>query len=129
MASKQSVEDVVCVMEAYFDGLYHADPSRLAGVFHGDARYVNAADGDYMNHSIPDYFTIVDKRTPPADNNEVRRDEIVSIEFGGTNMAFVKATMTMLGRDYLDFLTLIRDEGRWQIISKVFSYTPTSREV
>lgn len=128
MATEQDIKGIVRVMGAYFDGLHHADTARLAGVFHGEARYVNATAGDYMNHTMDEYFAIVDQRTPPVENGAVRRDHIVSIEFGGAEMVFVKATMTMMGRDYLDFLTLIHDDGRWQIISKVFSYTPTSKE-
>ncbi len=128
MATRQDFTDVVGVLEAYFEGLYRADSKKLGQVFHRDARYVNTVEGDYMNHSIPEYFDIIDRRTPPANSGETRSDRIISIEFGGPSMAFAKAEMTMLGRDYLDFLALIFDDDQWWIISKVFSYTPKSQE-
>lgn len=115
-------DDVVALMQAYFEGLYRADSAILANVFHGEARYVNATPGDPMNHDMPIYFGIVDGRTSPADRGDLRDDRIVSISFGGNAMAFVVARMTMMGRDYLDYLTLIRADGRWQIIAKVFFY-------
>lgn len=124
MAGRGDFSDVGGVLEIYFEGLYHADSKMLAGIFHRDARYVNAAEGDYMNYSIPEYFDVVNSRKPPASSGEARADRTVSIEFGDDRMAYVKASMTMLGREYLDFLTLIHDDGRWQIISKVFTYTP-----
>ncbi len=128
MAMRQNIADVVGVLEAYFEGLYHADSKKLAEAFHRDARYVNTIESDYMNHSVPEYFDIIDRRTPPANRGEIRSDRIISVEFGGPRMAFAKVEMTMLGRDYLDFLTLIFDDGQWWIISKVFSYIPKSKE-
>jgi len=128
MARRQDLADVASVLEAYFEGLYRADSNKLAEVFHRDARYVNTIEGDYMNYSIPEYFDIIDHRTPPASRGETRSDRIISVEFGGPRMAFAKVEMTMLGRTYLDFLTLIYDDGKWWIISKVFSYIPKPQE-
>jgi hypothetical protein len=116
-------DDVVALMQAYFEGLYRADSAILATIFDGEARYVNATPGDPMNHDMPTYFCIVDSRTSPADRGDRRDDRIVSITFGGDAMAFVVARMTMMGRDYLDYLTLIRADGRWRIVAKVFFHT------
>ncbi len=124
MANQQAFADVTNIMTGYFDGLYHADTRQLAEVFHPDARYVNMLEGDYMNKSLDEYFAMVDKRTPPANRGEVRDDRIFSIQFGGTRMAFVRASMTMMEREYLDFLTLTRDQHGWRIMSKVFTYIP-----
>lgn len=122
------MSDVVDVLERYFDGLYYANSKNLAVVFHPDARYINATDGDYMNYSISEYFEIVDQRKPPAENGEERLDNIISIEFGNARMAFAKVSMSMLGRHYLDFLTLTFDHGQWYIMCKVFSYTQHIQE-
>lgn len=116
-------QDIVDVMQGYFDVLYHADVTILSTVFHPDARYVNLAQDDYMNYSLEEYFEIVKKRTPPAHQGELRNDHILSIEVGHENLAFVKANMTMMGRDYLDFLTFAFDGKDWRIISKAFTYT------
>lgn len=128
MADQQAFADVTNVMTGYFDGLHHADTRRLAQVFHPDARYVNMIEGDYMNKSLDEYFAMVDKRTPPASRGEVRDDRILSIQFGGTRMAFVRASMAMMDREYLDFLTLSRDRHGWRIMSKVFTYVAKTRE-
>ena len=127
MDVRQAVADIMAVLKAYFEGLYYADSKKLAEVFHRDARYVNTVENDYMNFSVQEYFDIVDRRVAPASSAEARADRVISIEMGGAHMAFAKVSMTMLGRDYLDFLTLVLDDNGWRIMSKVFSYSQQSQ--
>ncbi len=128
MNSNNSFADIVSVLQIYFDGLYEADAKKLSSIFHHDARYVNTVEGDYMNYSLAEYFNIVNQRTPPAVSGTARADRILSIEFASTTMAFAKVSMTMLERNYIDFLTLIYSDKQWKIMSKVFFYTPISQE-
>ncbi len=76
-----------------------------------------------MIRSMPEYHTVVDGRVPPAQTGDECDDQILSIKFGVNRMAFVEAEMTMSGRVYLDYLTLIFDDGEWRIIAKIFSST------
>ncbi len=128
MSDQHHYAAVNSVIEAYLLGLYHADSKILSDVFHPDARYVNTHDGEYMNHSMQEYFTIIDQRTSPASVGESRAEKILSIDLGGSRMAFAKLTMTMFGREYLDFLTLTYDHLGWRIMSKVFTYIPKQQE-
>ncbi|USG62038.1 nuclear transport factor 2 family protein [Sneathiella marina] len=128
MDNSNAFAEVTEIMQGYFDGLYHADTVQLATVFHPDARYVNMIEGDYMNKSLAEYFEMVDRRTSPASKGEPRDDRIFSIEFGGSRMAFVRASMTMMLCEYLDFLTLTRDHNGWRIMTKIFTYIPQIQE-
>lgn len=128
MPARNGLSEICKLMEAYFEGLYHADTAHLTKVFHPDARYINMTEGDYMNKPLSEYFTIVNQRIPPAKTGEIRKEAIISIELGSTNMAFVKASMNMMQRDYLDFLTLTLDQHGWRIMSKIFTYTPTGKQ-
>lgn len=129
MYELNTYQNIVEIMKIYFDGLYHAESKILANVFHPDARYVNTVDGDYMNYSRREYFDIIEQRTSPASQGELCNDQILSIEFGGSHMAFVRAEMTMMGRQYIDFLTLTFDQNGWRIMSKVFTYSPQQGEI
>ncbi|WP_261842039.1 nuclear transport factor 2 family protein [Aliamphritea ceti] len=120
--SAKAIATICSAMDVYFEGLYLADTEVLAKVFHPDARYVNMVEGDYMNKSLAEYFAAVDKRIPPAANGDARCERIISVELGGERLAFVKASMTMLEREYTDFLTLTFDQHGWRIMSKVFTY-------
>lgn len=116
-------DDLISVIDIYFEGLYHADIKMLADVFHKEARYVNAVEGDYVNYTLQEYFDIVECRIPPAKEGNKRTDRIIGIDFSETHMAFAKLSMSMMNREYLDYLTLIFQGEKWRIISKVFTYT------
>lgn len=113
---------VARVLATYFDGLYHSDTQRLAQVFHPKAQYVCATDGTLLHRDMADYFPVVDARPAPASRGEARRDEIVSVEFAGPVTARAVVRCAIGTRHFTDFLTLIRLDGRWQVISKVFHY-------
>ena len=112
------------VMQSYFAGLYHADSTRLRRVFHPHLAYICATEGDELYLDLDTYMARIDKREAPADRGEARQDEILDIAFAGDRMAHIRARMTMMGRTYHDELTLIQQDGVWQIVTKVFSYIP-----
>lgn len=110
------------VMKDYFDGLYEGDTGRLARVFHPQAHYFTASGGELLHYDMGQYFPIVDGRPSPASKNEPRADKIVSIDFAGPVTALVRAECTMAPKHFLDVLSLVYVDGRWQIVAKVFHY-------
>lgn len=124
--SARDYSGVAGVLATYFDGLYHSDTRRLAQVFHPRAQYVCVTDGTLLYRDMAEYFPIVDARPSPASRGEVRRDEIVSIDFAGPVTARAVVRCAIGPRQFTDFLTLIRLDGRWQVISKVFHYQEES---
>jgi 4-oxalocrotonate tautomerase len=114
--------EVTDVLATYFDGLYHSDPKRLARVFHPRAHYVCATEGALTYRTMEEYFPMVDARPSPASRGEARADGIVSIEFAGPVTAFARVNCAIGPKYFTDLLTLIRLDGRWQIISKVFHF-------
>jgi 4-oxalocrotonate tautomerase len=122
MAVEGDFREVAAVLAVYLDGLHHADSSRLARVFHPRAQYVCATDGTLLYRDMADYFQVVDGRISPASKGEARRDEIVSIEFAGPVTARAMLRCAIGNRNFTDFLSLVRLDGRWQIVSKVFHY-------
>ncbi|MGB3179649.1 MAG: nuclear transport factor 2 family protein [Albidovulum sp.] len=113
---------VAAVIGEYFDGLYHSDTTRLARVFHPRAQYVSMTEGALLYRTMAEYFPIVDARPAPAARGEARADQIVEIAFAGPATATARVNCAIGERYFTDCLTLILDEGRWQIISKVFHY-------
>ena len=74
---------------------------------------------------MEEYFPVVAARQPPASRNEPRSDEIVAISFAGPVTATARVACAFAGRSFTDCLTLIKLDGRWQIISKVFHFVPS----
>ena len=119
---QEAYSEVIDVLSTYFDGLYHSDTSRLRRVFHPRAQYVCATEGELLYRTMEEYFPVVDQRPSPASRGEARADNIVSIEFAGPVTAFARVNCAIGPKFFTDLLTLIRIDGRWQIISKVFHF-------
>lgn len=114
--------DVVAVLQEYFDGLHHSDTRRLRRVFHPQAVYATASEGQPLVLRMDEYFPIVDARPSPASRGETRTDSILSIEFAGPVTALARLRCSIRPRQFTDLLTLVRVEGRWQVIAKVFHW-------
>jgi len=130
-AGEPAVRDV---LEQYLDALHHGDTTRLARVFHPRAVYASASaaaagldtatPGAAMVHlDIARYLDIVGRRQAPARRGLTRDDRIESITFAGPVTASARVHSRFGGRCYLDVLTLVHSEGRWQIVAKVFDVT------
>ena len=111
------------VLGTYFDGLYHADTDRLAMVFHPKAIYATADETPMLYRTMDEYFPVVAKRESPASRKEPRRDLIESIQFAGENTAFARVRCSIGSKDFVDFLTLVRTDGEWRIMAKIFQIT------
>ena len=120
--SAADFEAVAEVLRTYFDGLHHSDTRRLRKVFHPRALYACASGETPLLLSMAEYYPIVDQRPSPASLGQPRRDSIVAIEFAGSVTALAKVECVIAPKAFIDLLSLIRVEGRWQIISKVFHY-------
>jgi 4-oxalocrotonate tautomerase len=116
------ISAIEALVRDYFDGLYHSDTARLRKVFHPRAVYACASDGTLVYHTMDEYFPIVDARPAPASRNEARADRILAVEFAGPVTALVRLNCAIGPKFFTDLLTLIKIDGRWQIIAKVFHY-------
>jgi hypothetical protein len=115
---------IEAVIADYFDGLYHSDTGRLARVFHPRAVYASATGGTLLVRSMQEYFPVVDVRPAPASRGEARADRILSLEFLGPDTARATLLCAIADRSYVDWLTFLRIDGRWQVIAKVFHHEP-----
>jgi len=129
MSEAEPYHAILTLLESYFDGLYHSDSALLCTVFHPNLQYVNTVPDDYRVLTWAEYKAVLDQRAAPASKGERRNERIISIETGDRNLAFVRVEMTMMGRLYTDFLTLILYQGQWLIISKVFNYKPDDNHI
>ncbi|KAM3092389.1 nuclear transport factor 2 family protein [Phormidesmis sp. 146-12] len=126
---------IVDLLKRYYDALYRCDAALLATVFHASAQYFTASSGELLHLDMHSYFPIVEQRIPPESSGEPYTFSIDSIEFAGAVTAIARMRCSMLAKDFIDLLTLIKLEGEWKIIAKVFHYTihadtailPTSR--
>nr|WP_312991594.1 nuclear transport factor 2 family protein [Brevundimonas diminuta] len=104
----------------YFDGLYDCDVEKLTSVFHPQAVYATADETPLLFRTMEEYLPIVAARQSPASRQEPRRDHIDEIQLAGDNTALARVRCSIGDRDFVDFLSLVRTDGHWRIIAKVF---------
>lgn len=122
MNSAADFSAIHSTLELYLDGLYHSDTQRLAKVFHPQAVYATAVGEQPIVWRMEQYFPAVDARPAPAASGQARTDRVLSIELIGPVTALVKLQCAIAPRHFIDLVTLLRVDGRWQIVSKVFHY-------
>lgn len=113
---------IVELLDDYFDGLYHGDTARLRRCFHPRAQYICAVGGTLQCLSMEEYLPIVERRVAPVSRGEARADVIRSIDFAGPVTAVARVQCRLGERHFDDILSLIRLDGRWRIVAKVFDY-------
>lgn len=121
---KHNQDELVRVINLYYDGLFTCDTALLGQVFHPEAQYCTASSGDLLHLNMNQYFQIIRERTSPASLGESKFLKIDSIDQTGPVTAFVRLRCHMLGNAYTDFLTFLKIDSTWQIISKVFHVEP-----
>jgi 4-oxalocrotonate tautomerase len=114
------------LLDTYYDGLYHCDIERLRQVLHPAALYACASDGKLLTYDMATYFSVVAQRQSAASQGLAKSSRIVRIEFAGPVTAWVHFECVIPPRRFDDRLTLVKLDGRWQIIAKVFHYETLS---
>ena len=115
------VAEIEKVLQVYFDGLYEGDTKKLGAAFHPASHLYSAApDGKAADMPRADWFKMVEGRPSAKSKGSERRDRIVSIDFSGPQTAFANVECQIPPRYFTDYLTLLKADGRWQVISKSF---------
>jgi hypothetical protein len=108
-------------LQTYFDGLYEGDTRKLGEAFHPASHlYSVGADGTAADLPRAEWFRMVDSRPSAKSKGDERRDRIVSIDLSGPATAFAKVECQLPPRYFTDYLTLLKIDGRWQVIAKAF---------
>lgn len=109
---------VVSVVENYVAGLKVGDIKQVAKSFHPDATmYGFNTDGSLLGGPISNLWTFMETHGPAP--KIIARNDIISIT---PTTAVVKVDMEgdAAGKDYTDNHTLLKQDGKWLIIAKVF---------
>ncbi len=123
-----ALQEITEVLADYFGALHFSDTDRLRRVFHPYAIYATADESPPLFRSMDEYSAVVAARQSPAARGERRRDQIDRIEVAGDNTAAAKVRCSIGNRDCVDFLSLLRVDGRWQIVAKVFQIIEMSKD-
>lgn len=110
------------LMARYFDALYRCDSALLEAVFHPEAHYFTASEGTLLHLDMPTYVPIVAARTSPQSTGENCAWQIESVDFADPVTALVRMRSRMMGKHFIDRLSVVKLDGQWRIIAKVFHF-------
>lgn len=122
MINNSSQEGMRSAVQAYLDALYFGDVDRFRSVFHPRAQFYSATGGTLVNLTVDAYMDLVAGRPSPEKKGDVRQDEIVSITIASPTTAHARVKDIYLPKRFVDDLTFVLIDGRWQIVSKVWHF-------
>lgn len=120
----ESYGEIATAIQAYFDGFHTGDVGKLRGIFHDSAHLYSAPDGALADDDMTAVYARVEGRVAPAAKGEPRHDRILSIDRSGPESALVVVQISIAPKLYTDYLSLLKIDGRWRIISKTFTAAP-----
>jgi hypothetical protein len=109
---------IAAVARDYFDGMMYADEAKLRRVFHPKCLIVGHFRGR-LEYDPLDAFINACKKEGSIPPGTPYFAEIVSIDVTG-DTAMIKVIDDYLGSRFTDYLTMVKTEGRWLIVNKVF---------
>ncbi|TXI03599.1 MAG: hypothetical protein E6Q76_13675 [Rhizobium sp.] len=108
---------VVATVQKYVDGLKVGKPDEVAGAFLEEAVMYGFTNGKLLGGPIQNLYDFV-RENGTAPDIKVRLD-ILAIT-PTTAVVRVDMEKDAIGADYTDFHTLIKLDGKWHIIAKVY---------
>ncbi len=107
---------ITALVQEYFEGLHHADINMLQRIFHPDA-YLKAPG---LRRSVAQWLNLVSQREVPAQQGAAFDYRLLSVDIV-SEQAMVKLVCPLLGRTYIDFLGLLKENGQWLIVNKMYA--------
>lgn len=120
-----NIIDILSIIHTYLEGLYEGDSKKLRQSFHQVCHLYSLADGKLSDLSLDAWCQLVEGRASPKSQNFDRGlERIIRVEESAPNCANVTLNCAAPGRLFTDHLSLLKADGRWQIVNKVFYSQP-----
>jgi Putative lumazine-binding len=113
--------DIRQTIQTYFDGMYESSPDKTRAAFHPNATITGYLEDELHEMSVDEFADFVASQQPsPSEQGAQARLDIVSVEISGET-AVARVRDDYLGMTFLDSLSLLFADGRWQIYTKLFN--------
>lgn len=115
--STQDYVDVVAAVQAYVDGLHVGSADDTMKAFHPDAVMYGFTNGELLGGTIRNLHAFVEQNGA-APGIRTRLDVLAITPT--TAVVRVDMEKDAIGADYTDFHTLLKQDGAWKVIAKVY---------
>lgn len=124
-AQSAEIDAVRIPLENYLKGHATGDGEFFKKAFHTDGNMIWIRDGKFTTRSFAEYITGASGK-PPTDEAK-RKRSIESIDVAGS-AASAKIILDYPTVRFVDFMTLLKIDGEWKIVSKVFYAEPKKNQ-
>ncbi|WP_075989995.1 nuclear transport factor 2 family protein [Vibrio fluvialis] len=115
-------QQIIAIINHYFDGLHRGDAVLLGRIFHPDV----CLKAPGVRRSMTEWLNDVSERKSPEQLSLAFNFKIESLDIV-KDQAMAKIHCPLFSFHYIDFLGLLKEDGQWRIVSKM--YTDVSIEV
>jgi len=115
-SDQKDYQEIMMLLQDYFDGLYEADIEKLKTIFHPDT--VLKANG--LRRGRDEWLDAVISRPVPKAAGMAYDFTIISIEIIN-DQAMAKVDVPLLAGHYIDYLGLLKEGGKWLIVNKMYT--------
>ncbi len=117
MSDEQQIRDTI---QTYFDSMYESSADKVNAAFHPSAKITGYLEDELHEMSRDDFAGFVAGQQPsPQAQGATPRLEVLSIDIAGATAA-AQIRDDYLGLTFLDSISLLKTDGRWQIYNKLF---------
>ena len=123
IGSRAVVDDeaIATVLRLYIEGAANGDAAKLAEAFHEHARTYGSLNGTRYDISAAEMIAMEERR--PRNSDGRYSAHIMSIEQAGdVATATVEEDGCWGTASFTSFLSLVKLDGRWLIVGKVFAH-------
>jgi len=116
ISNKEDYQTIEALLKDYFNGLYEGDVSKLRSIFHDDAWL----KGNNFRKSRDEWLEAVAARPIPKEEGMDYGFNVISLDVVG-DQAMAKVDVPLLAAHFIDFLGLLKEDGTWKIVNKMFT--------
>jgi hypothetical protein len=113
-------------IDFYIDGLREGSVATLKEAFHAQATMCGHLGETLMVVPIEELYAFVAAHEAPAKSGEPFAASIAAIEVAGRAASARVTEKSYQGLDFTTFFQLLKIDGRWRIVGKVFNVEPPS---
>ena len=113
-------DEIRAFLNDYFDVLQNQDMTLFDRVFHADCVLYSTQDGQTVVRPYTVYRDMVQGRASPESVKAPRHDTILMLDVLSDEMALAKVQLRLFDNIMVDYLNLMKVQGRWTVVAKHF---------
>ncbi len=118
-------EEIRAVVGKYFQTHATGDAAPLRDAFHPDWRMMSVnREGALVTRTLEQYTSGFTGKAPADEAQRKRAIELVDVT---GNAAMVKLRLDYPAATIVDYMLLLKVDGKWQVVSKAFQSTPKAK--